>query len=77
MHEIRCRQDPVKGSGWILSPSTMAERLRILRPMLSEIFRKILTKITDRIKEVTLIFNPDVSVKVDILLKIELYDGCL
>ena len=55
----------------------MAERLRILRPMLSEIFRKILTKITDRIKEVTLIFNPDVSVKVDILLKIELYHDCL
>ena len=26
MYEIRDRQDPVKGSGWVLFPSTMAEQ---------------------------------------------------
>ena len=26
MYEIRDRQDPVKGSGWVLLPSTMAEQ---------------------------------------------------
>ena len=26
MYEIRDRQDPVKGSGWVLFPSTMAKQ---------------------------------------------------
>ena len=26
IYEIRDRQDPVKGSGWVLFPSTMAEQ---------------------------------------------------
>ena len=26
MYEIQDRQDPVKGSGWVLFPSTMAEQ---------------------------------------------------
>ena len=26
MYEIRDRQDPVKGSGWVLFPSTMTEQ---------------------------------------------------
>ena len=26
MYEVQDRQDPVKGSGWVLFPSTMAEQ---------------------------------------------------
>ena len=26
MYEIRDRQDPIKGSGWVLFPSTMAKQ---------------------------------------------------